>query len=92
MHGVGLLLTISVALSAALALGLLTQRLRLSPIVDYLLAGKCHGSWSDRNELDEVECRNNAARDRDDNRCPPVDELEHEYAGAQFHLPKNRRF
>jgi CPA2 family monovalent cation:H+ antiporter-2 len=39
VHDVDLVVTLAVALSAALVLGYLTQRLRLSPIVGYLLAG-----------------------------------------------------
>ena len=40
MHGnFGLLVNLSVSLVLALVLGLITQRLRLSPIVGYLLAG-----------------------------------------------------
>jgi CPA2 family monovalent cation:H+ antiporter-2 len=39
MHDVGMLVNLSVSLVAALALGLLTQRLGLSPILGYLLAG-----------------------------------------------------
>lgn len=44
MHGdLGLLINLSVSLVLALALGLVTQRLRLSPIVGYLLAGVALG-------------------------------------------------
>jgi CPA2 family monovalent cation:H+ antiporter-2 len=39
MHDVGMLVNLSVSLVAALALGLLTERLGLSPILGYLLAG-----------------------------------------------------
>jgi len=39
MHDLSLLINLSVSLVAALALGLLTQRLGLSPIAGYLLAG-----------------------------------------------------
>src|SRR5690348_7016991 len=39
MHDIGLLVNLSVSLVAALVLGLITQRLRLSPIVGYLIAG-----------------------------------------------------
>ena len=39
MHDFGLIATLAGALSAALVLGYLTQRLGLSPIVGYLLAG-----------------------------------------------------
>ena len=37
--GLGFLVNLSVSLVLALALGLITQRLRLSPIIGYLLAG-----------------------------------------------------
>src|SRR5687768_7825969 len=44
MHGdFGLLINLSVSLVLALVLGLVTQRLRLSPIVGYLLAGVALG-------------------------------------------------
>jgi CPA2 family monovalent cation:H+ antiporter-2 len=43
MHSYDLILTITGGLSAALALGYLTQRLGLSPIVGYLLAGTLVG-------------------------------------------------
>ena len=39
MHGYDLILTLTGGLSAALVLGYITQRLGLSPIVGYLLAG-----------------------------------------------------
>lgn len=39
MHEVDLILTLTGGLTAALVLGLITQQLRLSPIVGYLLAG-----------------------------------------------------
>jgi monovalent cation:H+ antiporter-2, CPA2 family len=39
MHDIGLLVNLAVSLVAALVLGLATERLRLSPIVGYLLAG-----------------------------------------------------
>ncbi len=39
MHEVDLILTLTGALTAALILGYITQQLRLSPIVGYLLAG-----------------------------------------------------
>src|SRR3712207_5717009 len=39
MHGTDLILTLAGGLSAALVLGYLTQRLGLSPLVGYLLAG-----------------------------------------------------
>src|SRR5687768_17646642 len=39
MHGYDLILTLTGGLAAALVLGFVTQRLGLSPIVGYLLAG-----------------------------------------------------
>jgi monovalent cation:H+ antiporter-2, CPA2 family len=39
MHDIGLLVNLAMSLVAALVLGLVTERLRLSPIVGYLLAG-----------------------------------------------------
>src|SRR5262245_30597735 len=39
MHESGLILTLTGGLAAALALGFVTQRLGLSPIIGYLLAG-----------------------------------------------------
>ena len=45
-HNVDLLLTLTGGLSAALALGLVTQQLRLSPIVGYLLAGVLVGPFT----------------------------------------------
>jgi len=39
MHDIGLILTITVGLSAALVFGIITNRLGLSPILGYLLAG-----------------------------------------------------
>jgi CPA2 family monovalent cation:H+ antiporter-2 len=46
MHSYDLILTITGGLSAALALGYLTQRLGLSPIVGYLLAGTLVGPYT----------------------------------------------
>jgi CPA2 family monovalent cation:H+ antiporter-2 len=43
MHGYDLILTITGGLSAALVLGFITQRLGLSPIVGYLMAGTLVG-------------------------------------------------
>jgi CPA2 family monovalent cation:H+ antiporter-2 len=43
MHGVELILTLTVGLTSALVLGYVTQRLGLSPIVGYLLAGMLVG-------------------------------------------------
>ena len=43
MHGYTLILTLTAGLGAALVLGYVTQRLRLSPIVGYLLAGTLVG-------------------------------------------------
>ena len=56
MHAYDLILTLTGGLAAALALGYVTQRLGLSPIVGYLLAGiarraaharlrRRHGTW-----------------------------------------------
>lgn len=45
-HNLDLILTLAGGLSAALALGLVTQRLRLSPIVGYLLAGVLVGPFT----------------------------------------------
>ncbi len=39
MHEIGLILTLSAGLAAALLFGFVTERLRLSPILGYLLAG-----------------------------------------------------
>lgn len=53
MHGeFGLLTNVSVSLVLALVLGLITQRLRLSPIVGYLLAGVAVGPWTPGFEAD----------------------------------------
>jgi len=46
MHDLPLLTTIAAAFAAAWVLGLLTQRLRLSPIVGYLLAGVIVGPYT----------------------------------------------
>ena len=43
MHAYDLILTVTGGLSAALVLGYITQRLGLSPIVGYLLAGTLVG-------------------------------------------------
>jgi CPA2 family monovalent cation:H+ antiporter-2 len=45
-HGLDLILTLTGALSAALVLGIVTQSLRLSPIVGYLLAGVLVGPFT----------------------------------------------
>jgi CPA2 family monovalent cation:H+ antiporter-2 len=45
-HDIDLILTFTGALSAALMLGFVTQRLRLSPIVGYLLAGVVVGPFT----------------------------------------------
>lgn len=45
-HEVDLILTLACGLSAALALGFITQKLRLSPLVGYLLAGILVGPHS----------------------------------------------
>lgn len=46
MHGLPLITTLAVALTAAWLLGLITQRLRMSPIVGYLLAGVMIGPYT----------------------------------------------
>lgn len=46
MHDMPLISTIAAALTAAWILGLITQRLRLSPIVGYLLAGIAIGPYT----------------------------------------------
>ncbi|MFM9059121.1 MAG: cation:proton antiporter [Planctomycetaceae bacterium] len=46
MHDTGLLLTLTGGLTAALVLGYVTQRLRLSPIVGYLVAGIAVGPFT----------------------------------------------
>ena len=43
MHNIDLILTLTGGLAAALLLGYVTQRLGLSPIVGYLLAGTLVG-------------------------------------------------
>src|SRR5262249_52760665 len=43
MHSIDLILTLTAGLSAALVLGYITQRIGLSPIVGYLLAGTLVG-------------------------------------------------
>src|SRR6187551_1685339 len=45
-HNLDLILTLTGGLTAALALGLVTQALRLSPIVGYLLAGVLVGPFT----------------------------------------------
>lgn len=46
LHNVDLILTLAGGLSAALVLGFITQKLRMSPIVGYLLAGIIVGPYS----------------------------------------------
>src|SRR6187401_3226111 len=46
MHDVALLATLAGGLTAALALGYVTERLHLSPIVGYLLAGTLVGPYT----------------------------------------------
>ena len=46
MHDIELILTITAGLSAALVVGYITQRLGLSPIVGYLLAGTLVGPYT----------------------------------------------
>ena len=45
-HDVNLILTLAGGLSTALVLGFITQKLRLSPLVGYLLAGIIVGPHS----------------------------------------------
>ena len=45
-HDINLILTLAGGLSAALVLGFITQKLRLSPLVGYLLAGIIVGPHS----------------------------------------------
>jgi len=44
--GFGFLINLSVSLVLALGLGLIAQRLRLSPIIGYLMAGIAVGPYS----------------------------------------------
>src|SRR5262245_22583515 len=46
MHDLPLIQTVSVAFAAAWVLGVITQRLKLSPIVGYLLAGVAIGPYT----------------------------------------------
>lgn len=46
MHNIDLILTLAGGLTAALTLGFLTQKLRMSPLVGYLLAGIIVGPYS----------------------------------------------
>src|SRR5205085_1478611 len=46
MHEIPLITTIALALSAALLFGLIARRLRLSPIVGYLIAGVLIGPYT----------------------------------------------
>jgi CPA2 family monovalent cation:H+ antiporter-2 len=46
MHDIDLILTLTAGLAAALVLGYVTQRMRLSPIVGYLLAGVAIGPFT----------------------------------------------
>jgi CPA2 family monovalent cation:H+ antiporter-2 len=46
MHDISLITTIALALSAALAFGLLAKRVGLSPIVGYLIAGVLIGPYT----------------------------------------------
>ncbi len=54
MHEVDLILTLTGGLTAALVLGYITQQLRLSPIVGYLLAGIVVGPHSPGFEADHA--------------------------------------
>jgi CPA2 family monovalent cation:H+ antiporter-2 len=53
MHDFPLISTLAIGFTAALLLGLLTQKLRFSPIVGYLLAGVLIGSHTPGFEADE---------------------------------------
>src|SRR5687768_11605615 len=53
MHNLDLILTLTGGLSAALVFGYITQRLGLSPIVGYLLAGVAVGPHTPGLEADE---------------------------------------
>ena len=46
MHDYDLILTLTAGLSAALVLGYITQRIGLSPLVGYLLAGTIVGPYT----------------------------------------------
>ncbi len=46
LHDIDLILTLTGGLTAALALGFITQKLKLSPIVGYLLAGVIVGPFT----------------------------------------------
>jgi len=46
LHNIDLILTLTGGLTAALILGLITQKLKLSPIVGYLLAGIIVGPFT----------------------------------------------
>ena len=46
MHEIPLITTIALALSAALLFGLIARRLKLSPIVGYLIAGVLIGPYT----------------------------------------------
>ncbi|MEX0669211.1 MAG: cation:proton antiporter [Pirellulales bacterium] len=52
MHDTDLILTLTAGLAAALVLGYLTHRMRLSPIVGYLLAGLALGPYTPGFEAD----------------------------------------
>jgi CPA2 family monovalent cation:H+ antiporter-2 len=54
MHGTDLILTATGGLAAALVLGSITERLRLSPIVGYLLAGVVVGPYTPGFSADRV--------------------------------------
>ena len=46
LHDIDLILTLTGGLTAALTLGFITQKLKLSPIVGYLLAGVIVGPFT----------------------------------------------
>jgi CPA2 family monovalent cation:H+ antiporter-2 len=52
MHDIPLITTIAAAVTAALILGIVTQRMGLSPLVGYLLAGVCIGPYTGGFEAD----------------------------------------
>src|SRR3954468_14284793 len=53
MHDLPLVTTIAAAFTAAWVLGLITQKLKLSPIVGYLLAGVAIGKYTPGFAADE---------------------------------------
>ena len=67
-HNIELILTLTGGLTAALALGFVTQKLKLSPIVGYLLAGVIVGPFTrelrNANWLENLSARLAIAADR----------------------------